>query len=243
MNECIMKVDSITKRFGGLVAVSNVSIDIYEHEILGLIGPNGAGKTTCFNMIAGTYQPTSGTITYRGQSLARKRPDQICGMGIARTFQITKPFGELTTLENIMTGAYGKHPKTSDARTKAMEIFDMLQFHGARDQNAQELTTIDQKKLEIARAIATEPDFLLLDEVMAGCNPTEKLDLVRVIQTLREQGMTILIIEHDIKTIMTLCDRIFMLDRGEKISEGTPEEVANDPVAIKAYLGEDFASA
>ena len=239
----IIKLENITKQFGGLKAVSDFSGEVETGSIVGLIGPNGAGKTTLFNMMACTFPPTSGKIYFEGKDITNARTDSMAKMGLARTFQVVKPFGDMTVLENIMVGAFLHTNDRKVARAKAEEIYELIGMTAASTQVASSTTTVDRKKLEVARALATNPKLLLLDEVMAGCNPQEKLELVAVCRKIRDTGVTILIIEHDIKTIMSLCEKIFMLNRGEKLVEGTPEEVANDPKAINAYLGEDFVNA
>jgi branched-chain amino acid transport system ATP-binding protein len=216
-------------------------MEVGEKEIVGLIGPNGAGKTTVFNMIACYLKPTAGEIMFAGQDITNRQPHQICEMGIARTFQVTKPFGDMNLLENIMVGSFLRTTDTRRARKKAEDIYELLGFSGAKEQSAQNQTTVDRKKLEVARALATDPKVLLLDEVMAGCNPAEKKEMVDVVFRLRAGGITIIIIEHDMKTIMSLCDRVIVLHRGEKLVEGTPAEVSNDKRAISAYLGEEYA--
>lgn len=237
----IISVRGLTKQFEGLVAVSNFDMEVGDREIVGLIGPNGAGKTTVFNMIACYLKPTVGEIMFAGQNITGLQPHQICALGIARTFQVTKPFGDMNLLENIMVGAFLRTTDTAAARRKADEIFELLKFAGPKEQSAHNQTTVDRKKLEVARALATDPKVLLLDEVMAGCNPSEKVEMVELFFRLRASGITIVIIEHDMKTIMSLCDRVIVLNRGEKLIEGTPAEVSNDKRAISAYLGEEYA--
>jgi branched-chain amino acid transport system ATP-binding protein len=237
----IIRARGLTKKFGGLVAVSNFDMEVGEKEIVGLIGPNGAGKTTVFNMIACYLKPTAGEIMFGDKNITHLHPHQICEMGIARTFQVTKPFGDMNLLENIMVGSFLRTTDTGAARRKAEEIYELLKFAGPKQQSAHNQTTVDRKKLEVARALATDPKVLLLDEVMAGCNPTEKIELVDLVFKLRAHGITIVVIEHDMKTIMSLCDRVIVLHRGEKLVEGTPAEVSNDKKAISAYLGEEYA--
>jgi branched-chain amino acid transport system ATP-binding protein len=234
-------VRGLTKKFGGLLAVSNFDMEIGEHEIVGLIGPNGAGKTTVFNMIACYLKPTAGEIIFGDKDITHLHPHQICKLGIARTFQVTKPFGDMNLLENIMVGSFLHTTDARAARKKAEEIYELLKFSGHKYQSAYNQTTVDRKKLELARALATNPKVLLLDEVMAGCNPAEKIEMVEMVFKLRAGGITVIIIEHDMKTIMSLCDRVIVLDRGEKLMEGTPAEVSNDRRAISAYLGEEYA--
>lgn len=239
----IIRIENVSKHFGGLKAVNNFSGEVEEHAIVGLIGPNGAGKTTLFNMMACTYPPTSGKIYFKGRDITNDKTSSMAHIGLARTFQIVKPFGDMTVIENIMVGAFLRTKHRKLAREKAEEIYEFIGMNCGYDQIAHQLTTVGRKKLEVARALASQPKLLLLDEVMAGCNPQEKLELVEVTRKIRDSGITIIIIEHDIKTIMSLCDKIFMLHRGEKLVEGIPQEVANDKRAISAYLGEDFVNA
>lgn len=234
----ILEIKNVTKMYGGLRAVSNFSTEIVENSITGLIGPNGAGKTTLFNMISCTHKATTGHIFYNGKDITQIRCHEVARIGIARTFQVTKPFGDMDIIENIMVGAFLKSFDRKQTREKAMKIFELVGFSSRHDQIAHNLTTVDRKKLEVARALATNPDVLMLDEVMAGCNPQEKVELCHVIKDIRMTGVTVIIIEHDIKTIMSLCEKVIVLHRGEKLVEGTPEEVANDERAIQAYLGE-----
>ena len=233
----LLEVDNVTKQFGGLTAVKNASLELLEGEILGLIGPNGAGKSTLFNMIAGFYPPSSGTVRFGGESLAGKSAHQISQMGLARTFQIVKPFAGMKVVENVMVGAFLQEPKVAAAEKSAR---DTLAFVGLSDyagQPANVLTTAGRKKLELARALATKPKLLLLDEVMAGLTPTESLSIVELIKNIRESGVTLLIIEHVMKAIMALSDRILVLHHGELIAGGTPEEITQDEAVIEAYLG------
>ncbi|MGI6297591.1 MAG: ABC transporter ATP-binding protein [Saccharofermentanales bacterium] len=239
----IVELQDVSKQFGGLKAVSGFTGIIEEGSIVGLIGPNGAGKTTLFNMIAATFPPTSGSIIYDGMDITRKKTHDMAKLGLARTFQVTKPFGDMSVTENIMVGAFRQTNDRKAALETANKIYDQIEMNCGRDQLAHNLTTVDRKKLEIARALATGPKLLLLDEVMAGCNPHEKNELVEVVREIRDGGVTIIIIEHDIKTIMTLCEKIIVLHRGEKLVEGTPQEVANDQRAINAYLGEEYRNA
>ncbi|MGI6181067.1 MAG: ABC transporter ATP-binding protein [Agathobaculum sp.] len=239
----IVKMEHVTKQFGGLTAVNDFSGEIEKGDIVGLIGPNGAGKTTLFNMIANYFHPTSGKIYFKDQDITGAKTEDMAKMGLARTFQVTKPFGDMTVLQNIMVGAFLKTNNAKEVEKKAREVAELVGMTCDLDMIASNTTTVDKKKLEIARALAVEPELILLDEVMAGCNPQEKLELVDTCRKVRDAGVTILIIEHDIKTIMSLCDKIYILHRGEKLVEGTPEEVANDKRAISAYLGEDFENA
>jgi branched-chain amino acid transport system ATP-binding protein len=237
----ILEIDKLNKSFGGLVAVHDFDMSVEEGEIVGLIGPNGAGKTTVFNMVACFYRPDSGRAFFQGRNVVGMKPYQICHLGIARTFQVTKPFVNNTVLENVMVGAYSRASNTREARRKAWEVLETVEFIEYKDVLGHELTTVDHKRLELARALATQPKLLLLDESMAGLNPTEKLHLLDLLRKIRDQGMTLVVVEHDMKAVMTLCKRIILMDRGEKLVEGTPEQVAQDPKAITAYLGEEYA--
>ncbi len=237
----ILEVTGLTKDFGGLRAIDSLDIHIEEGEILGLIGPNGAGKSTAFNCIAGVYAPTEGHIRFRGDVINGRKPWNLCKKGLARIFQNVKLFASKNVLYNVMVGAFAVTGKTSDARDKAIQVLDLLNFTDKKDIRAGNLTIADRKRLEIARALATEPRMLLLDEVMAGLRPAEVDDMVDVIRQLRDKGITIFVIEHIMRAIMALSDRIVVIHFGRKIAEGTPQAVAADENVIKAYLGEDYA--
>ncbi len=236
--ERIIVVDHLTKRFGGLKAVDDVSIHLNRGETLGLIGANGAGKTTLFNMISGVLKPTSGTITFDGVEIQKKKAHEICKMGIGRTYQIVQPFTTLTLLENVLAGALMRHPRVADAREVAEGIIDMLGISHLKNTKGASLTLIQLKRMEIARALATEPKVLLLDEVMAGLNPGERVELLETMQKIKETGISIIIIEHIMKVIMTLADRAYVLNQGCLIAEDTPQKVMEHPEVIKSYIGE-----
>lgn len=238
----ILEVEKVKKCFGGLVAVRNFDMAVEKGEIVGLIGPNGAGKTTVFNMIAGFYQPDSGRVIFEGKDLIGMNPYQFCALGIARTFQVTRPFVNNTVLENVMVGAFCRTRSVPEARSRALQILEFLEFQEYKDVLGLELTPVNQKRLEVARALATRPKLLLLDEAMAGLNPAEKLHLLSLLRRIRDQGITLVVIEHDMKAAMTLCERIILLHLGENLLEGTPKQVANNPQAIAAYLGEEYAT-
>jgi branched-chain amino acid transport system ATP-binding protein len=236
----ILEVEDMVMKFGGLTAVDTLNLSIDQGEILGLIGPNGAGKSTAFNCIAGVHPPTQGQIRFNGQIINRQKPWDLCKKGLARTFQIVKPFAAKSVLYNVTVGAFATTDKRSEAEDKAMAVLKKLNFESQKDSKAGNLTIADRKRLEIARAIATEPVLLLLDEVMAGLRPGEVDEMVEIIQQLRQSGITIFVIEHIMRAIMALSDRIVVIHFGKKIAQGTPQEVASDESVIKAYLGDDY---
>lgn len=239
----ILQAVDVSKSFGGIQAVKNVSFELKEGEILGLIGPNGAGKTTLFNVIAGVYKPTSGSIVFDGKNIAGLRPHQICHLGISRTFQIVKPFPTLTVVENVMIGArFGKSKELFDRwdfRSPALEILDFVGFVEKKDAPCESLNLGEIKKVEFARALSTKPKILLLDEAVAGLNVVETEQMMNLVRQIRDQmKMTILMIEHVMKAVMGVSDRVIVLHHGEKIADGIPEEVVQKEEVITAYLGE-----
>jgi len=244
MTDIVLQVEGISRRFGGVVAVQGVSFELGQSEIVGLIGPNGAGKTTLVNMITGTFEPTTGTITFEGKRLNGLKPHTIGRMGIARTFQIVRPFANLTVLENVAVGAmYGAGGGTRTARQameKAEAILEQVHLLPQRDVQASSLTIGGRKRLELAKALAMEPRLLLLDEVMAGLRGAEVDEAMDLIRAINAQGITILVIEHVMKVIVGICSRVVVLDYGRQIANGTPDEVIRDPAVIRAYLGKKY---
>lgn len=239
----LLELKGVSKNFGGLKAVSQVSLTLEEGEILGIIGPNGAGKTTLFNTITGFYKPDEGEIWFRGERLIDLKPHQICKRGMVRTFQIVKPFLELTTLDNVMIAALNRTKHIHEATEKALRTIEMVGLKDKAQTLATGLTLPHRKRLELARALATEPKLLLLDEVMAGLTPTEVDELIRLLKEINRQGITILLIEHVMRGVMALSQRVIVLNYGQKIAEGIPEEVVKNRQVIDAYLGEEFRNA
>ena len=239
----ILSVNQLSKNFGGLMAVKELSFKLEKGDILGLIGPNGAGKTTVFNCLTGFIPPDQGEILFHGKSVKDMQPYKISQLGLVRTFQIVKPFLTISVLDNVMVGALIKEKSITKARQESMEIIEFLGLGRMADVEAQGLPLPLRKKLELARALATKPKILLLDEVMAGLNPTEVDEIIDLIRQVNERGISILLIEHVMRGVMALSQRVLVINYGERIAEGAPEEVVKDKGVIEAYLGKEFLSA
>jgi branched-chain amino acid transport system ATP-binding protein len=238
----ILEGEGVTKYFGGLAAVSDVDFYVDQGEVVGLIGPNGAGKTTLFNLISAALVPKPGIIKFKGKTITGLRRYKICRMGIARTFQTVKIFPNLPVLENVRAGAFFGPPQslsTAEATREAIELLEFVGLSKVSNSFAKDLTLANQKRLEVARALATKPELLLLDELMAGLNQTEIAQAMELVKQIRDKGITIVMIEHVMKAIMNVCDRIIVLHHGKKIAEGTPQEIANSKTVIEVYLGEE----
>jgi branched-chain amino acid transport system ATP-binding protein len=240
----ILEVFNLSKSFGGVTALSDVEFTVEEGEVFGLIGANGAGKTTLFSIISGFYPPSAGTVRFKGENITGRKPFEICRKGIVRTFQVVRPFRNMTVLKNVMVGKlFGKDRLTDqkEAEREARRILDFVGLSAKSGMVAGELGLVDHKRLELARSLTTNPDVLLLDEVLAGLTPTETAEAMDIIKDVRQNmGLTILIVEHVMKAVVGLCDRILVLHYGRKIAEGTPKEITENPEVIEAYLGESI---
>jgi branched-chain amino acid transport system ATP-binding protein len=237
MSATLLRIDDVSRRFGGLLAVDSVAVDVAEGEIVSIIGPNGAGKTTLFNLLTGQLAPTSGRIMFEGQDISRLPPQKRARLGFGRTFQISQTLTSLTVLENAMVGAFLRRPRLTDAARHARTVLDMVGLGARATEKAGALTLNERRRLEVARALATEPPILLLDEVMAGLNPTEVHQVVELVQTLNGRGYTFLVIEHNLKVVRTFSKHVVVLNRGAKLAEGTADDVLANPVVVEAYVG------
>ena len=233
----LVEIRDVSKHFGGLAALTHVSFFLKQGEILGLIGPNGAGKTTLFNVVNGFYPPSRGEVFYKSEKISNLKPHQICKLGIARTFQVVRPLQRMTALDNVIASAFLRAKNKSEAEGIALETMRFTDLYEDRHVVSKGLPLGKRKKLEITRALATRPEMLLLDESFAGLNPSEQNELIEIIRKVRADGITIMVIEHHMKVIMSISDRIVVLNYGEKIAEGTPKEIGNNPLVIQAYLG------
>lgn len=233
----LLDVKNLTKRFGGLVANKDISLSVDAGEIIAIIGPNGAGKSTLFNGLAGHHEPTSGTVEFNGAPLAGKKPEQVAAMGLARTYQIPRNFGQMTVLENAMVGAMLRHVRLDDARREAARVLELVGLAERAGVRASELNVAGQKRVELARALATEPRMLLLDEVAGGLNPTEAIALAEILRGIHARGVTLVIVEHVLEVVMRLAQRVLVLNFGQMIAEGPPAEIVRNPTVIEAYLG------
>jgi len=237
-----LRLEKLNKRFGGLIVTQDISLSVPQGQIYGIIGPNGAGKSTLFNQISGYLAPDSGRITFDAIDITGKPPHALCQLGIGRTFQIVKPFAARTVLDNVVVGAFARTAKRREAIENAERIVHELGLESRIGQLAKNLSIVDRKRLELAKALATQPKLLLLDEILAGLTPSEVEEAIALVRRIRDRGITIVLIEHVMRAVMALCERVLVINYGEAIAEGTPEEVIRHPQVISAYLGEEHAA-
>jgi branched-chain amino acid transport system ATP-binding protein len=236
----LLEVQELTKRFGGLVANDRINLQVNEAEIVGLIGPNGAGKTTLFNCIAGFYPPSEGTVRFKGEDITGLPANEVCLFGIARTFQLVRIFKDMTVMDNVMVGAFNRTNLAARAKKKSLEVLDFCGLSPKKSMLAGGLTIADKKRLEFAKALATEPALLMLDEAMAGLNQTETAEAIELVKKVRQSGITVLLVEHVMEVVMPISNRVVVLDYGKKIAEDAPEKVIHNEEVIKAYLGDKY---
>jgi branched-chain amino acid transport system ATP-binding protein len=236
----ILNVKNLTMKFGSLAAVDDVSLSVGKGEIIGLIGPNGAGKTTFFNCLTGYLTPQNGAVQFDGHSITGMRPNRICRLGLARTFQIVQVFREMATWENVIVGAFCRTANSAEAYQETMEILKFTGLYEKKDSLVGNLTIADHKRLEISKALATKPHLLMLDEAMAGLNATETIEAIELIKKIRDRGITLIVVEHVMEVIMSISERVVVFDSGKKIAEDTPEKIVKNPRVIEAYLGEAY---
>ena len=242
-SDVLLSVEGLAKRYGGLQAVKDLSFSLRRGEILGLLGPNGAGKTTAFNMIAGFVRADAGRIEFEGRDIAGRKPWEVCAAGIARTFQLSRPFGGMTVRENLVVGHLEKTRDRAASQRQADELIEFLSMQALAGTDAELLTAFDRRKVELGRALSTQPSLLLMDEVVAGATPQEAQTMVGLVKQVRDRGVTVLIIEHVMKVIMGLSDRVIVMHHGELIADGPPEAVVRQPDVLKAYFGDDYVDA
>jgi branched-chain amino acid transport system ATP-binding protein len=238
----LLKLEKLNKKFGGLVVTKDITIDVEDDQIFGIIGPNGAGKSTLFNQISGYIRPDSGTITFRGEDITGLPPYRLCKRGIGRTFQIVRPFPSRTVLDNVAVGAFARTSNRHEALAIAEKIVHQLGLGRRMEVLAKNLTIVDRKRLELAKALATQPRLMLLDEILAGLTPSEVDEAIGMIRNIRDSGVTIVMIEHVMRAVMALCERVLVINYGQRIADGTPAEVIKHPEVISAYLGEEHAA-
>jgi branched-chain amino acid transport system ATP-binding protein len=239
----MLQLINVSKHFGGLTALKKISLNVEEGTIVGLIGPNGAGKTTLFNAVSNVNPCDEGRILFQGKEITRCNPDQVCLKGIGRAFQLVRPFGNITVLQNVIIGGFCRVKRLEEATEEALRVLAFADLIGKKDVFARSLTIADRKRLELARALATRPRLLLLDEIMGGLNPKEIEDVIKLLRKLQKEGITLFIIEHVMQAIMALCENIVVINFGEKIADGKPDEIAKNQEVIKAYLGEEYVTA